>query len=235
MKIFQYKAKSNHELKSCCCFHKHKKCPPAVSPEEEKKCELLRERLEEASPFELPDGKRFLFVNQLSGFNMNICPYGKAPTVKELEVISKYLKVNGHPLCPMLVWATKKGKPVLAKVNPACWKSVKVVNTPSLKCQAYNIFVVSDRWITLEPGACYQIASSCPVISAITFVAKTKECFVDGTLSACIGKDEIGRISGINETPRNYTIYLGGLIKPSCVVLRNTGGVAVYVKNIFTS
>jgi len=88
------------------------------------------------------------------------------------------------------------------------------------------------KWITLVPGACYQVTSSSATITGITFDAKTDTGVTGGKISAISEGNELGSVSGIDETPINYTIDLGGATPPSLVTLQNTGTVTVYIRNV---
>ncbi|ROR27113.1 hypothetical protein EDD66_10727 [Mobilisporobacter senegalensis] len=105
-------------------------------------CEQLRIQLSKISPIVLDDGSSFIFTNRLSSYEPDSEKKNTHPTVEQLYIISKRLLYFGRPLCPMLIWATKDGKPALVKVKPGHKKPVKIIKSPSLSCLAYGIYVI---------------------------------------------------------------------------------------------
>jgi hypothetical protein len=126
----------------CCCDDDWDRCPNPVRWNEPASCE--ESRIARSNfPFTAA-GLQVLFINQLVAYNSQFCTglgY-RTPTYEELESIAGSL-VNPDtqaPLCPMLVWATRFGNPVLVEVNPQT-QSARVVRTPSTRCRAYAICV----------------------------------------------------------------------------------------------
>ena len=196
--------------KSHCCFFQRLwfklfgKCPRPFCCFERKKCKRLRAELAAASPIKLPDGSIFVFTNQLSGFNASGCPGGMLPTVDQLAEISKALKIRGCWLCPMLVWATEHGTPVLARIRPGCCIPVKVVCTPSHCCKAFIICVVKEKCIRLKPCGSIALRDYQPPesITAITFKAFTDEGSIStvGLYDRCSTLQKAAHVDG---TPKN--------------------------------
>jgi hypothetical protein len=89
-----------------------------------------------------------------------------------------------------------------------------------------------DEWITLVPGASYQVTSQSAAISGVRFDAKTDVGVTGGRISAIAGGDDVGGPTDISPIPVNYLIDLGGSFPPSQVILQNTGTVTVYIKNV---
>ena len=165
------------EILRCLCCKLFKKCPRPVCCFERRKCRWLRVQLAAASPIDLPDGLQFVFINRLSGFNTPECPGSAPPTVEQLAEISKALRIGGCWLCPMLVWATRCGIPVLTRVKPGCRRPVRVVCTPSLHCKAFIIRVIKEDCIRLRPCGSIPLRQYQPPesITAVTFKAFTEE------------------------------------------------------------
>ncbi|TYS71040.1 hypothetical protein FZC76_03865 [Sutcliffiella horikoshii] len=131
----------------CCCDDDWDRCPNPVRRNEPASCEVSR-IARSNEPF-VAAGLEVLFLNQLVKYNSQFCAglglgY-RTPTYEELEsIVGDLITPNTNtPLCPMLVWATRFGKPVLAEVDPAN-DSVRLVRTPSKRCRAYPICVRPD-------------------------------------------------------------------------------------------
>jgi len=89
-----------------------------------------------------------------------------------------------------------------------------------------------EVWITLVPGAIYQVTSSSATITGVRFDAKTDVGVTGGRISAIAGGDDVGGPTNISSIPVNYLIDLGGAYPPSEVILQNTGTVTVYIRNV---
>lgn len=135
------------EKKRCyCCDDKKDKCPNPVRWNEGAECEGLRQALANRGEVTV-SGLTFRFFNQVMKYSATFCAgYDsdfRTPTVAELQTIATSLRsaaIGGTPLCPMLVWATSMGNPVLVEVFPSTGL-VQVVRTPSRHCRAYRICV----------------------------------------------------------------------------------------------
>jgi len=93
-----------------------------------------------------------------------------------------------------------------------------------------------EVWITLVPGAIYQVTSSSFTIQTITFMAKTDVGVAGGQISAIYdGEAELSSSGMIDEVPANYNIPLGGAFNPDDITLQNTGTVTVHIANVVTS
>jgi len=93
-----------------------------------------------------------------------------------------------------------------------------------------------DEFITLVPGAIYQVTSSSSTIQTITFMAKTDVGVAGGQISAIYdGEAELSSSGMIDEVPANYNIPLGGAFNPDDITLQNTGTVTVHIANVVTS
>ena len=88
------------------------------------------------------------------------------------------------------------------------------------------------EWITLVPGASYQVTSSSAMITGVRFDAKTDAGVTGGTISAIADGDNVNTISTIQEIPANYFLDLYAAYSPNLVMLQNTGTVTVYIKNV---
>jgi hypothetical protein len=133
-------------------------CPPPTQPNEPTECELRRQQIS-GDIFNAPNGWQFGFVNVLLDFpstidelNPNSCAgvfgggFHLAP-LEQLLVISNDIRqafrVNGQPLCPMLIWSTIAGEPTLLLVDVESPIPFTIVQTPSLSCPAYRICINS--------------------------------------------------------------------------------------------
>jgi hypothetical protein len=133
-------------------------CPPPTQPNEPPECELRRQQIS-GDIFTATNGWEFGFVNVLLDFpstidetNLNSCvgflggQMHLAP-IEELLVISNDIRqafrVNGQPLCPMLIWSTIAGEPTLLLVDVESPIPFTIVATPSLSCPAYRICINS--------------------------------------------------------------------------------------------
>lgn len=133
-------------------------CPPATQPNEPPECEQRRQQIS-GDIFPASNGFQFGFINTLQDFptimdplNPNGCEgvfsggWHLAP-VEELLVISNDIRqgfrVNGQPLCPMLIWSTIGGVPTLVYVVLESPNPFIVVPTPSIFCPAYAICINS--------------------------------------------------------------------------------------------
>lgn len=126
----------------CCCDDKRDKCPNPVRRNEGAGCELSR--IARSNVTFQSAGLQVLFLNQLVEFNSQFCTglgY-RTPTFNELQsIVGGLTNPNtAAPLCPMLVWATRYGNPVLVEVDPAT-VTVREVRNPSRRCLAYPICV----------------------------------------------------------------------------------------------
>lgn len=141
------------EKKYCCCCDKKDKCPNPVRWNEGAECEGLRQALANRGEV-TANGLTFRFFNQTMKYSAAFCSgYDsdfRTPTLTELQLIATSLTsaaTGGTPLCPMLVWATSMGNPVLVEVFPLTG-IVQEVRTPSKHCRAYRICVAT----TLQPN-----------------------------------------------------------------------------------
>lgn len=133
-------------------------CPPPTQPNEPPECELRRQQIS-GDNFNASNGWQFGFVNVLQDFpttidetNVNSCvgvfggSHHLAP-IEELLVISNDIRqafrVNGQPLCPMLIWSTIAGEPTLVFVDLESPNPFTIVPTPSIFCPAYHICINS--------------------------------------------------------------------------------------------
>ncbi|NMH75460.1 hypothetical protein HF078_20485 [Bacillus sp. RO2] len=127
----------------CCCDDDWDRCPNPVRWNEGAECEGLRQDLADRGVVTV-SGLQFRFYNQTMKYSATFCTLGfRTPTVTELQVIATSLtsaEVGGTPLCPMLVWATNMGNPVLVEVFPSTG-IVQEVRTPSRYCRAYRICI----------------------------------------------------------------------------------------------
>lgn len=89
------------------------------------------------------------------------------------------------------------------------------------------------EWIMLLPGESYQVTSQSLVIRYITFDVKTDHGVTNGLITAWVDGDEYESLSGIHDIPATQTMDLGALYDPGTVTLRNTGTVALYIRNVF--
>ncbi len=233
MKVFNHKRFRNSIRMSSCFFKNHKKSLPPVSSKKKPLCEQLRAQLAKASPIDLPDGTQFVFMNQLSGYNPSICTNGTIPTVEQLKIISEGLKVDGHPLCPMIVWATKDGIPTLVQVNPNFPKYIKVKQKPSLTELAYTICVrkpqPSER-IVLQPGEEYQITSSNPTVLNIRYYYEMEPGCTHFVRVLSNGAE----VEYVLVSIASGTIIhnLNGAYDPSTLTLENRSYCPIYLENI---
>lgn len=142
MKSLKYTfSKTRNKLNYYNIFQR-KKSLQSISPIEKPICRQLRAQLSMNSPILLSDGTHYIFLNRLTYYDTLLCIEGKLTTVEELEIISKELFINGRPLCPMIVWATKDGEPTLVRVKSGYSKAIQIKKTPSLYCLAYAIYVI---------------------------------------------------------------------------------------------
>jgi translation initiation factor 2 gamma subunit (eIF-2gamma) len=88
------------------------------------------------------------------------------------------------------------------------------------------------EWITLVPGASYQVTSSSAAITGVAFDAKTDAGVTGGTISAIADGDNVNTVSIIQEIPDNYFLDLNAAYPPNLVTLQNTGTVTVYIRNV---
>ena len=132
------------------CFIKCKRCPSPIPfcCIKFARCERQRVKLSR-EVYVSTNGAKYIFINQLTTFPPKPCEACESlfcgdyrpVTVEELMAFNKWLKVDGKPLCSMLVWATRNGVPTLVRVRPGKRKPVKLVRTPSLNCLAYSICI----------------------------------------------------------------------------------------------
>jgi len=103
--------------------------------------------------------------------------------------------------------------------------------------EAISKIIVEEpvEWITLVPGASYQVTSQSPNIQTIIFIAKTDIGVTGGTISAFVDGDELESTSSITETPTSFNFILGTPYPTSMVTLRNTGTVTVHIANVVAS
>ncbi|MEA3321965.1 MAG: hypothetical protein U9Q88_18540 [Bacillota bacterium] len=131
------------DRKRCCCDDDWDRCPNPVRWNEGAECEGLRQALANSGEVTVT-GLTFRFFNQTMKYSATFCTgYNsnfRTPTIAELQTIALSLTSNGFPLCPMLVWATSMGNPVLVEVIPSTGM-VQAVRTPSRHCRAYRICV----------------------------------------------------------------------------------------------
>ncbi|MGG3623875.1 hypothetical protein ABES25_10020 [Bacillus gobiensis] len=129
------------------------KCPPATQPNEPPECEQRRQQIS-GDIVNASNGWQLGFVNALQDFpttidpsNVNSCEgtfvggFHLAPVEEMLVVINDMrqgFRVNGQPLCPMLIWSTVAGDPTLVFVDLESPIPFTIVPTPSLNCPAYH-------------------------------------------------------------------------------------------------
>lgn len=124
------------------------KCPDVVGADEPPAAEELRSIMSGSILYK-DDGTCFLFINQLTAYpmehvdscNQNAALHFSIPTIKQLMDNTEWLQVNGQYLYPMLVWALRRNKPVIALLRPGQKKNVKVVRNSPSDCLAYIIGV----------------------------------------------------------------------------------------------
>lgn len=209
-----------------------RKYPNPVRTHESTICDKVRKRFSKKTPV-TSNGIKYKFVNKKCGFYFFSSKGILPPTVKELYKISRNLKISGRYLCPMLVWATKNGVPRLVKVRPGYLIPVKIVKTPSLCYPAYIIYIIPDeQWITLKPGSSYQLTSSSPDVSFVSFTSKTDMGIKNGKI-AVYYNGNAHEISDIAFKPGSYNVDLNVPHPSSQITLNNTGTVTVYIKDIF--
>ncbi|KRF52274.1 hypothetical protein ASG99_27970 [Bacillus sp. Soil768D1] len=134
-------------------------CPPATQPNEPPECEQRRQQIN-GDVFNAANGFQFGLINVLQDFptatnpaNPNGCEgvFGGGwhiPPIEELLLIENDIRqnfrVNGEPLCPMLIWALVSGSPTLVYVVPESPFTIIVVPTPpSIFCLAYSLCINS--------------------------------------------------------------------------------------------
>jgi hypothetical protein len=148
-------AVSKHvKCKACCMGHisrlllKKRICPNVTGTNEPPVAEELRSIMSGNILYN-DDGTYYTFINYLTAYPMkhagssgqNAALYFSIPTIKQLRKNTDWLQVNGQYLYPMLVWALKRNKPVIAMVSPGQKKNVKVVRKSPSDCLAYIIGV----------------------------------------------------------------------------------------------
>jgi hypothetical protein len=109
----------------------------------------IRAQLAVASPIKLSDGTQIVFINKLQYYNSLLYINGIYPTINQLNVIMKELNNNGYQLCPMIVWATQEGVPILVRVKPSVKNPTKKMYDSSYHHLAYAFIILSelqDEW-----------------------------------------------------------------------------------------
>lgn len=213
-----------------------KKCPPPVSKRESPVGHILREKLAKASPVTLPDGLTFTFSKRLMGVEELKKEEVDIPTLEQLAIIAKHLKICDRYLEPMLVWGAREGAPVPVWVRPGHKKPCQVMRVSSTGCQAFLITVQSESsWITLAPGASQPVSAGNGTMTSISFMAKTDPGVNGGEISATANQKPLGKAGDITATPGPYSITLGEPQALPSVSIKNTGNVTVYIKDLSVS
>lgn len=130
---------------------RNKKCPDVVGTDEPPVAKELRSIMSGNILYK-DDGTCFVFINHLTAYPMkhvdntkqNAALHFSIPTVKQLKENTDWLQINGHYLYPMVVWALRRNKPVIALISPGQKKNVKVVRRSPSDCLAYIIGVAKQ-------------------------------------------------------------------------------------------
>jgi hypothetical protein len=143
--LYRKQTDDRNRLQACGLWNS-KKCPDYVSPKEPPIAEELR-AIMSGNVFINDNREGYTFINKLTTYPVDPCMtceaymggYFHLVALEDLMKNTDWLMVNDQYLYPMLVWAMKNDKPVLAYVSPGQKKPVRVIKKFSSDCMAYMI------------------------------------------------------------------------------------------------